>query len=81
MEEELKSMVSNDVWDLLEIPTSAKIVGCKLVYKTKIDSKGNVKRFKPRLVAKGFTQIERIDYNKTFTLVSAKTLLRSSWLY
>jgi len=55
MEDELKSMGSNNVWDLVEIPNGAKRVGCKWVYKTKYDAKGNIKRFKARLVAKGFT--------------------------
>jgi hypothetical protein len=31
MEEELRSMSSNDVWDLVEISDVAKIVGCKWV--------------------------------------------------
>jgi hypothetical protein len=31
MEEELRSMSSNDVWDLVEISNVAKIVGCKWV--------------------------------------------------
>jgi hypothetical protein len=35
-----------------------KKVGCKWLYKTKYDSKGKVERFKGRLIAKGFTQIE-----------------------
>ena len=61
MEEELKSMSSNDVWDLVDIPDGVKPVGCKWVYKTKRDSKGNVERFKARLVAKGFTQKEGVD--------------------
>jgi hypothetical protein len=38
--DELCSMSSNDVWDLVEIPNRAKKVGCKWVYKTKYDSKG-----------------------------------------
>ena len=29
MEDEMKSMSSNGVWDLEEIPKGAKIVGCK----------------------------------------------------
>ena len=46
MEDEMKSMNSNRVWDLEDIPKGAKIVGCKWVYKIKRDSKGNVERFK-----------------------------------
>jgi hypothetical protein len=72
MEDELKSMGSNHVWYLVEIPIGAKRVGCKWVYKTKYDSKGNVERFKARLLGKGFTQSEGIDYNKTFSPVSSK---------
>ena len=49
MNDEIKSMSINDVWDLVEIPDGVKKVGCKWVYKTKHDSKGNVERFKARL--------------------------------
>ena len=55
MEVEMISMNTNDVWDLEEIPNKAKTVGCERVYKTKCDSKWNVKRYKAWLVAKGFT--------------------------
>ena len=61
MEDELKSMSSNKVWDLEEVPKGAKTVGCKWVYKIKYDSKGNIEKYKARLVAKGYTQREGID--------------------
>ncbi|KAK1613668.1 hypothetical protein QYE76_019185 [Lolium multiflorum] len=44
MEDELKSMGSNNVWDLVEVPNGAKRVGCKWIYKTKYDPKGNIER-------------------------------------
>ena len=71
-----KSMSSNDVWDLVDIPNGVKPVGCKWVYKTKRDSKGNVERFKTRLVAKGFTQKEGVDYNETLSPVTKKDSFR-----
>jgi hypothetical protein len=76
MAEELRSMNSNDVWDLVEILIGAKRVGCKWVYQMKYDSKGKIERFKARLIAKGFTQREGIDYTETFSHVSKKDSFR-----
>jgi hypothetical protein len=75
MEDEMRSMSINKVWDLEEISKGAKTVGYKWVYKTKCDSKWNIERFKVRLVAKGFMQRECIDYTDTFSPVSCKDSL------
>lgn len=74
--EEMKSMDDNHVWDLVELPDGFKTVGCKWVYKTKRNSKGKPERRKSRLVAKGFTQKDGIDYKETFSPVSKKDSLR-----
>ena len=44
MEDEMKSMNANKVWDLKIIPKGAKTVGCKWVYKIKLDSQGSIER-------------------------------------
>ena len=77
MNEEIKSMKDNDVWDLIPLPKGVKPIGCKWIFKTKRDSKGDVERYKTRLVAKGYTQKEGIDYKETFSLVSSKDSFRS----
>jgi len=46
MQDEMRSISTNGVWDLERIPKGAKTICCKWVYKTKYDSKGNVERFK-----------------------------------
>jgi len=65
-------MEHNDVWDLVELPKDCKRVGCKWVFKIKHDSHGNLERYKDRLVAKGFTQKDDIDYKEIFSPISRK---------
>ncbi|CAN6455989.1 unnamed protein product [Victoria cruziana] len=76
MHEELKSMMDNNVWDIVPLPDGVKPIGCKWIFKTKRDSSSNIERYKPRLVAKGITQKEGIDYNETFSPVSTKDSFR-----
>jgi hypothetical protein len=70
MNEEYRSLMSNDTWDLVPLLNGRKIVRCKWVYRTKYASDGSVKRHKAQLVVKGFSRVEGMDYNKTFSLVA-----------
>ena len=70
MKDELKSMVQNEVWDLVELQEGHRKVGCKWVFKTKRDSNGNLERYKARLIAKGFTQKDGVNYKETFSRIS-----------
>ena len=66
MKSEMKSLMQNEVWDLVELPNGRSAVGCKWVFKKKSDAEGKVERYKARLVAQGFAQRYGQDYDETF---------------
>jgi len=69
MESEMKSLHLNGVWELVELPSSRKVVGSKWVFKRKVDANGSVERYKARLVAQGCMQRVGLDYEETFSPV------------
>ena len=70
MNEEYRSLLANDTWDLVPLPKGRKLVRCRWVYKTKFGPNGKVDRHKAHLVAKGFSQVEGIDYTETFSPIA-----------
>ena len=69
MKDEMDSMARNKVWELVNLPPQRKYIGNKWVFKIKCRANGSIDKFKARLVAKDFTQIEGIDYEETFSPV------------
>ncbi|KAL0307491.1 UNVERIFIED_CONTAM: Retrovirus-related Pol polyprotein from transposon TNT 1-94 [Sesamum angustifolium] len=65
MKEEMSSMAKNNVWELVDLPTGRKTIGNKWVLKVKRKADGSIDKFKARLVLKGYTQKEGIDYEET----------------
>lgn len=55
MKEELESMKTNKVWDLVDLPPGRRAIRNKWVLKVKRKAYGSIERYKARLVAKGFT--------------------------
>ena len=55
MFEEMEALRKNDAWDVVKFPREKKIVGCKWVFAVRSKANGTVKRYKARLIAKGFT--------------------------
>ena len=76
MEQEMESMYSNYVWELVDIPESIRPIGCKWIYKKKRGVNGKVETFKARLVANGYTQKEGVDYEETFSPIAMLKSIR-----
>ncbi|CAM8943782.1 unnamed protein product [Rhodiola kirilowii] len=76
MHDEIDSMKQNGTWELVPKPPKARVINCKWIYKLKDGLKPtDPPRYKSRLVAKGFSQKEGIDYNDIFApVVKYKTL-------
>ena len=56
-------------------PKGKSVVTYRCLYKTKYDADGNIEKHKARSVARGFSQIERADYDETFTPVARYTYI------
>ena len=77
MHKELTALKANHTWDLVPLPSGKHLIGCKWVYKIKFKSNGSIERYKARLVAKRYNQLEGIDYAETFSLVAKLVAVRS----
>ena len=69
--------MNNETWELVNLPENRKPIGCKWVFRVKYDGKGEVKSFKGRLVAQGFSQKYGIDYDEVFSPVAQFSSIRT----
>ena len=77
MGEEKDLLDKNGTWDIVERPQTQRIIGCKWIYKYKEGIPGvEDPRYKSRLVAKGYTQVEGIDFNEIFAPVVKHVSIR-----
>ena len=70
MHEELNNFAHNEVWTLKERSQGARVTGTKWVFRNKQDGQGVVVRNKARLVVKGFSQVEGLDFGEAFAPVA-----------
>jgi Reverse transcriptase (RNA-dependent DNA polymerase) len=68
--EELQSLADNDVYDIVLMPEGVTPITSKPVMHIKLDKNGDIEHHKHRIVARGFTQKEDIDYQEVFAPVA-----------
>jgi hypothetical protein len=74
LQEELNNFKRNEVWYLIEKPKQ-NVVGSKWVFHNKQDEHEVVTRNKARLIAKGYSQAEGLDFDETFAPVARLELI------
>ena len=75
MKDEMDSLLGNQTWELTELPVGKKVLHNKWVYRIKNEHDGS-KRYKVRLVVKGFQQKEGIDFTEIFSPIVKMSTIR-----
>ncbi|GKE68958.1 retrovirus-related pol polyprotein from transposon TNT 1-94, partial [Tanacetum coccineum] len=73
--EEMVSLEKNQAWSLVRLPAGKKALQSKWVFRVK-EEQDDKKRYKARLVVKGFQQKQGVDYNEIFSPVVKMTTIR-----
>lgn len=75
MVEELKAIEKNQTWELVE-SSSKKTIYVRWIYKLKLKPDGEIVKYKAKLVAKGFLQRPRVEFNEVYAHVARLETIR-----
>jgi hypothetical protein len=76
---EISGLEKNQTWEYIDIktlPRGTNILRSKFVFDIKRGSGGEFLKYKARMVAMGFTQVEGVDYDETFASVMTTKTFR-----
>lgn len=76
IEEELQNLENYYTWEYKQLPPDHKTIRSKWVFKVKFNTDGLVSRFKARLVAQGFLQVQGINLTEMFAPTVRRKSLR-----
>jgi Reverse transcriptase (RNA-dependent DNA polymerase) len=69
MQDEMKSLHENNIFELVELSRDKKVLKNKLVYQVKSEGQEAKPRYKARLVVKGFDQMKGVNFEEIFSFV------------
>ena len=76
MKDEMKSLISNQTWELAILPVGKKELHNKWVYQVKEEHDGS-KRYKAQLIVKGFQLKEGVNYIEIFAPIVKLNTIKS----
>ena len=73
----MESLAKNETWNIVEAPKKKKIVGRKWIFKKEGPCSGVPPIYKARVVAKGYSQIEGVDFHEVFSPIVKHSFIRA----
>lgn len=81
MQEELQSLEDNEVWTLVDRSKGVNVVTNRWVLRIKHKLDETIDCYRTRLVARGFSQREGVDYNGIYAPVADSSTMRMRWAH
>jgi len=76
MFKEMESFHNIEMWDLVKLPNGINLIGSMWIFKKKLNVAGQGKKFKARMVAKGYYQVEGVKLGDIFSSIAKLTSIR-----
>ena len=77
IQDELNSLSKHNTWSAVKyVPDGKKPISSKWVFRIKRNPDGSINKYKARLVVRGFSQVEGVDYTETFAPVARHSSMR-----
>ena len=61
---------------MVNLQNGRKLVGSKWAFKKRVHAIGQFKKYKARIVAKGYSQVEGVNFGHIFSLIAKFTSIR-----
>jgi hypothetical protein len=77
MDDEMASLTQHETWTLVHLPKDKQAITGRWVLKTKIHEDGTIHKYKARFVARGYAQVEGVDFFETYAPVVRADTIRT----
>lgn len=76
MKQELEAIERNKTRQLIELPPGTKPIDLKWIFKLKKDTKGEIIKYKARIITKGYIQRQGVDFAEVFAPMTRLEIVR-----
>ena len=74
---EIEAHLQNGTWELAQLPPGRRAIGSRWVFKIKRLPDGSIDKYKGRIVAQGFSQVQGVHYHEIFASTARMAAMRA----